>query len=702
MRHRSDGLENFQQHFIFAIAALSIFLSPSFSFNFLRENNAVFFLSKSSSLFLKGRTAAPPPPAFANTPAAYTTAGCFPSRRRSSGPLRWFLSSALSSKNIADGSQCLKAASDGFSSFTKDLPDTALPPTTSNPPLVDLNLCREDFASLINYQPSEKASAPASPPAAAPAAAAAAAAAAAGDGGGIDGGGSTWGRVEGSDVWRVVPSEGPLGYFDERREMHPSLTGASGDAFFIDFYGPLQLSSVEVAASALSAAKRFVRTLELRGVRRARSQNTGHVATGPVVKSVDIRNLLKQDRFQKPPHWLVQRVAYSLQRLRPTSFGFLVAQMLEALIQIAHAEERAACTLDDFVSRRMQTYLRRIKLMDSNAHALHLTRGGPRCFNDVLKFKRGFPVFPWGLSSNPQTTRCFMKQLNVDEKTLTQHFFAARRGSSWLSAALYRIPEDEVPLTDVTRQLYEGFNSAAIACIQHIAAGWKRPVYILSDLERAGTIRHLLKSMGIVCPEAFKRIHIFGNDGFLMGSDEEDQRPRGAPPGVVCGGDPINTYIYPIFISIYFFFDFFVHVCLQGKSSSRRIEAALLFWEYHQKLGLQGVPHFIDDDIEALETAAADSRLHRWRLYFCDWGFSTFSEKLRALIFSSLHDMTSLFVCMIKVLPTMSRLSDLLLTPSILPFRLWALGSTSAPGEWLEEGRMARWLRLSGNIQPAG
>lgn len=47
----------------------------------------------------------------------------------------------------------------------------------------------------------------------------------------------------------------------------------------------------------------------------------------------------------------------------------------------------------------------------------------------------------------------------------------------------------------------------------------------------------------------------------------------------------------------------------------------------------------------------------------------------------------------------MSRMAELLLTPAYLATRLWALGSTTAPAEWLEEGRMSRWLRLSGAVQ---
>lgn len=53
-----------------------------------------------------------------------------------------------------------------------------------------------------------------------------------------------------------------------------------------------------------------------------------------------------------------------------------------------------------------------------------------------------------------------------------QHFFAARRaaGSSWTLAAPYRTALKDIPREKQTQRLYEGCNSAAIACIKHVAA----------------------------------------------------------------------------------------------------------------------------------------------------------------------------------------------------------------------------------------
>ncbi|KAL8425774.1 hypothetical protein Efla_004126 [Eimeria flavescens] len=604
------------------------------------------------------------------------------------------------------------AGSGGPVGFTCGLPDSALPPETDSPPLVDLSLCRADFVSSMSPQ------LPPQQPACS----------------------SLHAANGSSDVVRVVPAEGPLAFFDSRKELHPSLTGASGDAYFINLYGPLQLGAAEVAQSALAAAKRCVRTLELRGLRRPQQHTPAAAAAAAageggehqqggleqaeymgkglegavrsvggelLVGSLNLSALLREDRFKRAPYWLVERVAHSLKRQGPPSFGFLVAQLLAALCSIAATERQLGCTLDSYVARRMQTFRRQQQQMDKAAHALLLTSGSPRAFNDVLKFRRGFPIFPWGMPDERKVTFSFMQRLGVEEEALTQHFFSARRRAAkreWAAAVRYRIPEKEIPEDCCSRQLYEGFNSAAIACIRHVTLAWHRPVYIISQLERTKTVRRLLQAMGLP-REALQRVHIFGADGFLMGGDADGQRPQNNPPGV-CTQQPLKLplwhsvdgaalHLVASWLSCLLYCPW---VSEQASGISAKLNAMLAFWEYHKTLGLRGVPHLVEDDICVLRAAEADSRMEDWRLYFCDWGFSSYAEKLQAVISDrqAAHEGN----VMVKVLPTMARLADLLLTPAYLPARLWASGSTAAPAEWLEEGRMARWLRLAGALQP--
>lgn len=295
------------------------------------------------------------------------------------------------------------------------LGDAPLPPQSTTAPLVDPYLCSDDFLPSRAHPPSGGAA-------------------------------SHWLAQGTTGLFRAVPWEGPVSFFDGRKELHPSLAGASDDAFFIDFYGPIQLGAAEVAQSALSAAKRFVRARELncRRFRRTEQKVSGgrkypescaeeqeqsrldhcndqERCTNLHVSSIDLFAILKQERFIKPPYWLVERVAYALRYVRPPSFGFLVAQMLQALCTVAEVERKLGITIDDFASLRMQTYIRKLRQMKPAQHAMHLTKGSPRAFNDVLKFRRGFPVFPWGLSVDHQTTYKFMQQnLQVTEETLTQ------------------------------------------------------------------------------------------------------------------------------------------------------------------------------------------------------------------------------------------------------------------------------------------
>lgn len=580
-------------------------------------------------------------------------------------------------------------------SFSAGIEDTSLPPQSTDPPLVDRGLCRSDLIRGGAGAPHEEA-------------------------------GRQWQPLGGDGLLRTVPSEGPVSYFDARENVHPSLIGASDDAFFFDFYGPLQLGVVEVAQSALSAAKRFLRTAKLKdrsllgckgssahppyvnklqkGIPRC-SPVQRQDAANAVVGSVDLSALLEEKRFSRPPYWLSERVAYILRYLRPPTFGFLVAQMLQAICRVAAAEAKLGVRLDEYAARRMQTYVRRARQRSPEEHLMQLTKGTSWEFKDALKFLRGFPLFPWGLPVDPQATRSFMQQqLRVTEKALTQYFFAARRaaGQGGARAARYRVPEDQAPAEGPVRRVYEGFNSAAVECIKHITSAWHRPVYILSSLERARSVRQLLEALGL-SKEALQRVHICGADGILFGTDPDGSKPREVrtgvpaqmqfegltPEGQLAGrstatpsameGDEADAEGPAAAAASN------PPVAPAGSAVAAKLDGALALWEYHKTLGLRGVPHFFDDDVRTLEAAAADPRMRQWRLYFCDWGFSSYEEKLQAVISDRM-----------KVIPTMSRMADILLTPGYLATRFWALGSTAAPMEWLEEGRMRRWLRLSG------
>lgn len=435
--------------------------------------------------------------------AASCVAGATPNQTFPHTGLPAFAACTAAGPGAADASAALSSP---VTSFSAGIDDTSLPPQSSDPPLVDRALCRGDLLrGSADGRPQE--------------------------------GGSPW-QPLGGGLLRTVPPEGPVSYFDGREEMHPSLVGASDDAFFFDFYGPLQLGALEVAQTALSAAKRFVRTRTFRdhldtptalsapanvhklqkGKPRGSLSVQRQDAANVFVGSTNLSALLEEERFLKAPHWLSERVAYILRYLRPPSFGFLVAQMLHAICRVAETERKLGVSLDEYAACRMQTYVQKTQQKSPEEHFVHFSaKGDPWQFKDVLKFRRGFPLFPWGLPKNPQATRSFLQQqLQVTEEVLTQvgrspstsckcahntrnpfshnqpsltviinlwerlrmrhsaplqHFFAARRvaGQAGARPARYRLPEEEVPVEgSVRRRVYEGFNSAAVECIKHL------------------------------------------------------------------------------------------------------------------------------------------------------------------------------------------------------------------------------------------
>ncbi|XP_026193641.1 uncharacterized protein LOC34622431 [Cyclospora cayetanensis] len=657
------------------------------------------------------------------------------------------------------------AARTGLVSFSPGLPDSVLPPQTMSPPQVDPQLMAPHSVPSVGTAPC-----------AAPEASAASCAAA----------GERWealSRDADGALQRVVGSSGPLSLFDSGTELHPTLRGGSDDFYYINFHGALQLSAVEVAATALAAAKRFVGAQELRrkrgrGALEAEAADTRH---SMIVEAVNVSRLLRQSRFASPPYWLRERVAFLLRRgSPPTSFGFIVGSLLQCLVAVGAAEEQLGVTLDAFAARRLKKYQESVAEMNAAQQALLLTDGSPGNLRDTLKFRRGFPLFPWGLPADSQSTLAFIKEkLKTDERSLTQHFFAARRAAAdaHLALAPWRIPLEEVPTHGPTRRLYEGFNSAAIAAIKHVttvgwlrwsctsslrarssalfarmptpvyiadltlhasasssaaslckaaftcmweaplAGSWNRPVSVFSSLESAASLRKILGALGLP-KEALERVHVVGVDGILLGTDPVGHRPRkigndhhgealaDLPPAredssVTCGHPLPHEQRADAAgqrgageLHASSCFSAMTNLEAAGGNGKRRaaierkLSGALALWQHHRARGFKGVPHFIEDDVETLQAAAEDPRLQHFRLYFCDWGYSSYEDRLKALILDR-----------IKILPTMSHLVSMLLLPAFLAPRLWAVGSTTAPIEWTEEGRMQRWLRLSGALQ---
>ncbi|OEH73613.1 transmembrane protein [Cyclospora cayetanensis] len=584
------------------------------------------------------------------------------------------------------------AARTGLVSFSPGLPDSVLPPQTMSPPQVDPQLMAPHSVPSVGTAPC-----------AAPEASAASCAAA----------GERWealSRDADGALQRVVGSSGPLSLFDSGTELHPTLRGGSDDFYYINFHGALQLSAVEVAATALAAAKRFVGAQELRRKRGSwlapegdartagahAAQDCSHAARrrgilrggaleaeaadtrhSMIVEAVNVSRLLRQSRFASPPYWLRERVAFLLRRgSPPTSFGFIVGSLLQCLVAVGAAEEQLGVTLDAFAARRLKKYQESVAEMNAAQQALLLTDGSPGNLRDTLKFRRGFPLFPWGLPADSQSTLAFIKEkLKTDERSLTQ-----------VPLAPWRIPLEEVPTHGPTRRLYEGFNSAAIAAIKHVTTSWNRPVSVFSSLESAASLRKILGALGLP-KEALERVHVVGVDGILLGTDPVGHRPRkigndhhgealaDLPPAredssVTCGHPLPHEQ----------------RADAAGQRGAGELHASSCF-SAMTNLEAAGGNGKRRAAIER-KLSGALALLQHFRLYFCDWGYSSYEDRLKALILDR-----------IKILPTMSHLVSMLLLPAFLAPRLWAVGSTTAPIEWTEEGRMQRWLRLSGALQ---
>lgn len=292
--------------------------------------------------------------------------------------------------NVAESVAPEAAAAGGTVPFSAGLPDIVLPPTSSVAPLIDLELCSDSFLSLLgpNLQHQQQ---------------------------------QHWQQQQEQGLSRAAPPGGAISFFDDREQMHPALSGASDDAYFIALHGPLLLSHTETAYTALSAAKRF---LEYKRVqkRRMQQQQEEHQKQQQQQDVTEyLHELLQQERFDQAPYWFRERVGYMLKFCDPPSYGWLVAQALQCLYSVSAAEQQLGCTLDQYAVAREASYIRKAAAMDPAQRALQLTSGQPRSLKDSLKFKRGFPVFPWAVCTHRNETRRFIEDtLKTTEERLTQ------------------------------------------------------------------------------------------------------------------------------------------------------------------------------------------------------------------------------------------------------------------------------------------
>lgn len=187
---------------------------------------------------------------------------------------------------------------------------------------------------------------------------------------------------------------------------------------------------------------------------------------------------------------------------------------------------------------------------------------------------------------------------------------------------------------------------------------WHRPVYILSSLERARSVRRLLEVLGL-SKEVLQRVHICGADGILFGTDPDGSQPREVRTRVIhkqqlqsealsfgkqqagqrtvtpsalgeaeanAEGSAAAAVSAPPVASVNVIegtageresreegrnieISSFLHNTQAANVGiAAKLNGALSLWEYHKTLGLRGVPQFFDDDIRTLEAAAADPR----------------------------------------------------------------------------------------------
>lgn len=162
-------------------------------------------------------------------------------------------------------------------------------------------------------------------------------------------------------------------------------------------------------------------------------------------------------------------------------------------------------------------------------------------------------------------------------------------------------------------------------------------MYVVSVLERARSLRQLLAALGVP-RAALQRVHIYGADGFLMGTDPDDQTPRESPPGVsvnslrvgcdeaVTPNEQGDNNLEPkqsaqAEAQLRALNDSAERRKAQTASSfgkptsplypsdiALKLKGAFALWQFHKRMGFNGVPHFIDDDVRVLEAAAADPR----------------------------------------------------------------------------------------------
>ncbi|PHJ20501.1 transmembrane protein [Cystoisospora suis] len=488
----------------------------------------------------------------------------------------------------------------------------------------------------------------------------------------------------------------PLSVYDYvDAPLPPANLAAPPDVYVLDFDHVIYMNVRELSHSAARAwriiensAEQFQRgRLSVEGMKREEAAangctkaRRGNSESGSRASSVAVSSDRKLDALFASvplgshfPFWLLER-ARDIRRALPLrgvpDFMVALRQVLEIIKESGFKRKE---TLDAYVDGCQKAFDSEWKRMGDVDKMWFLTREGDMDdVQDVFAFRRGTGGgFPWGArallgwdKNKARRRNALYERYGVRPEELQEAFDAARaewRARSaveWEEHVKYRTYTGHVASNNTDRlEVYEGFNPAAICCINNHINNWRRPVHVISSWERSEDVSEMLQLMGVSVDheDAARLLCVYGREEMQSAALSELRRS----PREVATWDPIVWPKVALVKSIL--------TQAQGASDLRR------------------PAHVVDGDIRTLLALRKDSRAAAARLYFCDWGHSSIQDKVQAFVAGR-----------IKYMKETVQLVKIMGTPADIPARKWTHGFTNCPAEWLENYKMLRWLRWAG------
>ncbi|CAA9990186.1 conserved Plasmodium protein, unknown function [Plasmodium knowlesi strain H] len=301
-----------------------------------------------------------------------------------------------------------------------------------------------------------------------------------------------------------------------------------------------------------------------------------------------------------------------------------------------------------------------------------LTKGtfNPSIIRKYKKIENFANVFP---SFHNDFNNFYKKKMNlelyqrykVDPKWVRTEFERTRKllskhdKDAYINLMQYRYPCEM--LSEEERQNHMTFNFCAVDLINHNINVFKKPIYVVSTMEDGDYIEYTLKLFGvnIANKENSHLLRIFGKDYLRK---EEDCPPDGDSNSVMNNlkklfkspyfakrespkkgerqGDTQDDYLYdPYNVDLEYLkyqekkkkrdYNFINHRYYLDMLKEKCNLINFVIEKYHR--GDETI-HIIDHKYEDLNAMCNDSRFsQKVRLYFCEWGYNSYADRLKAL-----------------------------------------------------------------------